>query len=245
LVTTWGKTDPAAALAWSQEQLRGGARSEVIAGLIKAAAERNIESAAELVAGMEPGGAQNRACASIFEAWFNKGKDQRNAAFEWLAALPDPEARRAALERVQWNWMWNDPTAVRDFIAGPYGQLASQSMIDQVARNQAAKNPEAAMQWASALPADRASEARNAVLQNWLNIRPEGASAYARKLPAGPERDRAIRTVSQTLIFQSPQQAAEWYRQLSGSEQKIAREVFDRTSLSKELQAELEKAMKQ
>ena len=75
--------------------------------------------------------AQNRACASIFETWFAKGAGERDAAFDWLASLPDPAARTAALERVQWNWMWREPEAVRDFIAGPHGDLASQSMINQ------------------------------------------------------------------------------------------------------------------
>jgi hypothetical protein len=244
LVSAWGKTDPAAALAWSQENLRGAARTEAIAGLVKAAAEKSLTSASQLVADMEPGPAQNRACASIFETWFNKGKGERDAAFEWLASLPDAEARRAALERVQWNWMWNDPIGVRDFLNGPYGNLASPSMIQQVARNQAARNPEAAMEWASNLPADRAADARNAVLENWLSVRPEGAAAYARKLPAGPERDHAIRTVSQNLIFQSPEQAADWFRTLPAAEQKTAREVFDHTGLSDDQRRQLEQALK-
>jgi hypothetical protein len=191
---------------------------------------------------MDPGAAQNRACAAIFETWFNKGKGERDAAFDWLASLPDAAARGAALERVQWNWMWNDPTGVREFISGPYGQLASQSMIHQVARNQAAKNPEAAMEWAGTLPADRAGDARNAVLENWLMVRPEGAAAYARTLAAGPERDRAIGTISQTLIYQSPQQAAEWYRGLSAREQQAMREIL--THSGEDKQRQFEQALK-
>jgi hypothetical protein len=45
--------------------------------------------------------AQNRACASIFETWFNKGKDQRMQRSKWLAGIPDATAREAAFERVQ------------------------------------------------------------------------------------------------------------------------------------------------
>ena len=244
LVTVWAKTDPASALAWSQENLRGSARTEVIGNLVQAAAEKNLHAAAELVAGMEAGPAQNRACASIFETWFNKGQGERDAAFEWLAALPDAEARRAALDRVQWNWVWKEPDAVRDFITGPHGALASPSMIHQVARSQASKDPEAAMQWTNKLPADRAADARNVVLEHWLTVRPQGAMDYARTLPAGVERDGAIRTVSQTLLYQSPQQAGEWYRQLSATDQRIMRDVFDRTSLSSEQKQHLEQVMK-
>ena len=244
LVAEWGRSDAASALAWSQEHLRGEALNESISGLVKSAAEKNLAAAADLVAGMDPGAAQTRASASIFETWFNKGKEERDAAFEWLAALPDANARRAAMERVQWNWVWNDPAGAREFISGPHGDLASHALIQQVARGQAAKNPEAAMQWAAGLPGDRAGEARNAVLENWLSIRPESAADYARKLPAGEEHDRAIGTVSQNLVFQSPQQAAAWYRQLGAADRKAAREIFDHSGINADRRRELDEALK-
>ena len=243
LVATWGKTDPAAALAWSNENLRGAARTEAVGGLIKAAAEKDITAAADLVAGMEAGPTQNRACASIFETWFNKGKDQRNAAFEWLSGIPDSAARDAALERVQWNWVWTDPTGVKEFISGPHGALASSQIIHQVARGQASKNPEAALEWAESLKGDRAKAAREAVLESWLNVRPDAAGEYVRKMPAGMEREQAVRTVSQSLIWQSSKQAADWYHTLPAVEQKLAREVFDRSGLDQDKRNELEKAL--
>ncbi len=244
LVAEWGRTDAPAALAWSQQNLHGAALTESISGLVKSAAEKDLAAAADLVAGMEPGAAQNRASASIFETWFNKGKGERDAAFEWLAALPDADARRAAIERVQWNWAWNDPAGVRDFVSGPHGDLASRSLIQQVARGETAKNPEAAMQWASGLPVDRAADARYAVLENWLTIRPEGAADYARKIPAGDEHDRAIRTVSQNLAYQSPQQAAAWYRTLGTADRKAALEIFQQDGRNDEQRRQLEAALK-
>ncbi len=227
LVGTWAKADPNAALDWSEANLTGNARTEAIGGIVKAAAEKDLVAAGNLVAGMEAGATQNRAAASLFEVWFNKGKDQRDAAFEWLATLPDKEARSAAFERVQWNWTWNDPQGARDFLTGPHGDLASQSMIYQVARNQASKNPEAAMEWTKKLPADRVADARNAVLENWMQVRPEGAANFARKLPEGEERSRAIRTVTQHYMWQtSPDQAANWLRTLPEAEQKSALDGF-------------------
>jgi hypothetical protein len=243
LVGIWGKSDAKGALAWSQENLLGNARTEAVSGIIKAAAEKDIVKAADLVADMEPGSAQNRACGAIFETWFKKGGKEREAAFDWLAGLPDEDARRQALERVQWDWVWREPEAVRDFITGPRGNLASDSIVHQVVRGLTAKNPESAMDWANKLPADRAPEARWAVLDSWLGVRPEGAMKWARELPEGPERERAIRTVSQSLVWQSTQQAAEWYRSLSGASQKLARESFGSTSLSADKKKELEAAI--
>jgi hypothetical protein len=72
LVSTWSVTDPTAALAWSQQHLRGSARTEAVAGVIRVLAEKDLTAASEIVADMEPGGMQNRACASIFETWFQQ-----------------------------------------------------------------------------------------------------------------------------------------------------------------------------
>lgn len=245
LVNTWAKTDPSEALAWSQENLRGAARAEVIGGLIKTVAEKDIEAAGELVAAMEPGAAQNRACASIFETWFKKGKDHRDAALAWLAELPDPQARNSALEKVQWDWMWNDPNSARDFISGPHGHIASESMIHQVARNQAAKNPEAAMEWASNLPPERVEATKRAVLDNWLQIRPEGAAAYALKLPAGKEREAAIRSISQTFTFESSplDTALEWFRKLPASDREAARDATKGIVTTPERKRQLEEVL--
>lgn len=245
LVNTWAKSDAAGALAWSHENLRGAARTEAIGGLIKTVAEKDIEAAGELVAGMEPGAAQNRACASIFETWFKKGKDQRNAALAWLAELPDPQARNAALEKVQWDWMWNDPSSVRDFISGPHGHLASDSMIHQVARNQTSKNPEAAMEWAAGLPAERAEGARRAVFENWLQVRPEGAAAYALKMPAGNGRDAAILSISQNFTFESSplEPALDWFRKLPASDRETARQAMKHIQTTPERKRKLEEAL--
>jgi hypothetical protein len=245
LVVTWAKTDPSGALSWSQENLRGAARTEVIGGLIKAVAEKDISAAGDLVSAMEPGAAQNRACASIFETWFNKGKDQRDAALAWLAELQDPKAREAALEKVQWNWAWNDPNSVRDFISGPYGHIASMSLIHQVARNQTSKNPEAAMEWAAGLPADRAETARRAVLDSWLQIRPEGAAAYALKMPAGKERTAAINSISQNFAFESSslESGLEWFKKLPAPDREIARETIKHIQMTPERKRQLDEAL--
>lgn len=244
LVATWSKTDPKAALAWSQENLRGVARTVSISNLFSSVGEKSLTTASQLVADMEPGAAQNRACASIFRTWFNKGASERTAALEWLASLPDAAARHSALELVQSKWVSEDPDGVREFLAGPYGDLAPNSMTDHVARSQASKNPEAAMQWASTLPGARATNARMAVLENWLSIRPEGAAAYVRELPAGSERQQAVRTVSQRLVEHSPQQAAEWYRTLPIGDQQIAMQMFQQSLLDDDHRKLLDRALK-
>ena len=98
LIAEWGAGDPAAALAWSQQNLKGLARI-----------------------------------------------GEHAAALEWLATLPDPEARRTAIKPLEWDWIKDDPDGARDPIAGSLSDLVSPSMISSVAYYQAAKNPQAAI----------------------------------------------------------------------------------------------------
>ncbi len=240
LVGAWGKEDPAAALDWSQENLAGKARTEAVGGIVAAAAEKDLTMAGELVARMDPGTAQNRAAASLFEVWFKKGEDQRGAAIEWLATLPDKEARRAAFDRVQWDWMWKDPQGVRDFITGPHGDLASSDIVNQSTRNLAVKNPEAALEWVAKLPADSKADARAAAVEAWMRFRPEAAADYARKLPAGPERDSVLVTVTRTFAWTAPEQAAAWLQTLPEGERNT---VLENSRFAPEHLSKVEAAM--
>lgn len=138
--------------------------------------------------------------------------------------------------------MWEDPQGVRDFITGPHGNLATNEIIRRGAGSQASKNPEVAMKWAGKLAPERVADPRAAVLQGWLQIRPEGAMNYARNLPAGQERDNAVNAVASQLIYQAPEQAAAWLRSNPDEEKKT---LMDRyvAAMPREMRAKLEAAI--
>jgi hypothetical protein len=242
LVTIWGRSDPASALAWAQQNLAGSANTEAIGNLIKSAAEKSLTVASQLVSDMEPGAAQDRACASIFETWFEQRPGERHNAIEWLATVPNAHARAAALSRVETSWIRSHPEEARDFVTGPHGAWAPDSLVHALASAQAEADPEAAMQWAGKLPADRVRSTRLAVLETWLRERPADAAAYVRSSPPGGERDEMIRHVSENFVHKLSSHAAEWYHSLSADEQKIALRVYNGL-LEPPARAELEKAL--
>lgn len=138
---------------------------------------------------------------------------------------------------------WNDPKGVREFISGPHGELASQSMINRVASNDASKNPEAALEWTAKLPKDRIADARVNVISTWLQLRPEAAAAYIGQLPAGPERERSIHTaVSHLTANGSPEQAGRWLATLPEADQKSA--LAQLSGYSADKRQKIEDAMK-
>ena len=245
LVQTWALTDPTSALTWSQENLRGSARSEAVASVIGTVAQTDLTTASKIVADMEPGGIQNRACASIFEAWFNKGPGERNAAFEWLTSLPDQEARQMALSRVPWNSTFRDPDSLRDFLSGPYGEMAPDYVVQQAASMKAAQDPEEAMKWVSTLPGTRAATARMGVLANWVGQNPEQAQAYVLGMPASSERQQAVRMVSMNIASQSAQRAADWYRTLPAADRQAATQAFQQIGLDGFQRKALDDALKE
>ena len=244
LVATWQKTDPTAALDWSLQNLKGNTRNEVIENLVKTIAEKDLTAAGELIVNMPPGGAQNRATTVLFETWAKKGANEREAALDWLASVPDADARREAIDRFGWTWGIGDPAGVRDFIAGPHGDMASSHIVNTIAWSQGQANPEATLAWANSLPADRRQPAILGAVRAWTESRPEGAMQYARALPAGAERSRAIETVSEYLAYASAERAAQGLRDLPHAEQKIAREIFDRAQLPDDRRKQLDAALK-
>jgi hypothetical protein len=123
--------------------------------------------------------------------------------------------------------------------------LAPDYVVTQVAGMQAAKDPDAAMKWASTLPSNRAASARMGVLSNWIARSPEQAQAYVLALPAGSERQEAVRNVSMNVAYQSTERAAEWYRTLPKADQQVAKEAFERIGLSIEQRQLLEEALKE
>ena len=149
-----------------------------------------------------------------------------------------------AVQRVQWNGAFREPEAMRDFLAGPHGSLAPDYVVVQAAGAQAATDPEAAMRWASTLPANRAPTARMGVLGTWINRSPEQAQAYVLGLPPGTERQEAIRTVSINIAQQSMERTAEWYHALPAGDRQVAQQAFQQIGFGGEQRRLLEEALK-
>ena len=115
--------------------------------------------------------------------------------------------------------------------------------IRGVAYGMASNDPQAAVEWALTL-ADPAERARDSILEQWLSVRPDEASAYARAMPAGAGHDHAIQSISEKVLLGSSEEIARWWSDLAAGDRKIARGVFDKTKLSDERRQKLDAALK-
>jgi hypothetical protein len=228
LLEAWAKTDPQAALVWANENLSGEARASAAASMVKTMAAQDIRGAAEFIAGLEAGGARNRAIGQLMDIWIGsdmyskQNSAKATAALAWMATLPEAEARQQA-SQAAWRLMYYAPEETVAFLTGPQGRVASQELFDRAAQHLAQKNPESAMQWAAALPPERRTEAQHSVLNEWLSTRPEAAMEWVRALPQGDQRARSITAATMSLAWQNTDTTRTWLESLPAADRPAAR----------------------
>jgi hypothetical protein len=245
LLETWAKTDSQAALQWAQENLKGEGRAAAAGYIVKAMAEKDIQAASAFIAGLDPGGLKNRAVNQLVETWLSNQKPgEIPATLAWISSLPEADARNQAWQQASWRLFFYSPDETISFLNSDQGHNASQQVFDNAARYLAKKNPDTAMQWASGLPADRAADARQNVLETWLGSRPEAATAWVEKLPAGAERDESIRAVVSRLSYQSLEQTKTWLESLPEADRGTARAAIGKLALPPEKRDALSASLK-
>jgi hypothetical protein len=251
LVEAWAKSDPQAALVWANENLKGEARAAAAASVVKTMAAQDLNAAAELITGLDPGGAKNRAVNQLVESWLgddwlNK-KDGAKATevLQWMSALPEPDARRYAMEQASWRLFHGAPDETIAFLNSPQGAQAPQQMFDRAAQHLAQKNPESAMQWAAALPPERRSTAQASVLSEWLGSRPEAAQQWVREQPAGNSRAGLVSSATMNLAWHSAETTRAWLESLPATDHAAALQGLKQNGgLSTEQRAALEALVK-
>ena len=246
LVETWAKAAPQQALDWAQATLRGEARVTALGSIVGSIARQDVTRAAELVAGLDPGGSKNKAIASLVEPWFQK--DGAAPVAEWLLKLPEADAREAGFEKLGFQWLWNSgregALKAAELAIGPQRDLVPNTFVAQVASNEARHDPEAAMKWVGQLPADRIPQTRDRVLSEWMQTRPEAAAQWVLKQPAGDTRRDLITSATRNLAWNNtPGSAHKFFSQLPAAERALAVEILSSTTLPEEKRLLLEAAL--
>lgn len=227
-VETWAKQDAAAALAWCEASLTGSSLSQAVAGVLKGAADKDVNGAAALVTGMSPSPARAEAAVAVAKKWFpefSSGKPATPEAITWLSNLDGPSLGRV-LGEVKWQWSSSDPTSMAAFLVGRSGGQIPDSVYSVIGRELAHRNPAAALDWANRLPADRALNAGAATYAEWRRTQPEPAIKWLNELPpADPRRLPYFQSAVRDIAWND--QAAELFASMSAAERGIARGVVE------------------
>ncbi len=110
------------------------------------------------------------------------------------------------------------------------------SAMTSVARGWAGSDPEAALEWASALPkADQRHQVILSAVGSWAQADPQSAAAWADSLPAGESRDGAAQALVYALNAQQPETAWAWALNIGDKGQRMsAIQTVYRTMRSKD-----------
>jgi hypothetical protein len=237
MVELWARTDTAGAMDWIQEHMSGSSMDEAIGSVLKGAADKDLASAADLVAGMDVSASRAKAAASVAKKWFPRFDSTTPPAPEaitWLSSL-DPSSIKHVVEQIQWQWAGSDPKSLCNFLLSPAGQNSPDYAFQGTAREMARTNPVEALEWANRLPEDRQTPVLSNIFSEWQSSQPAAAMEWLRKLPATDPRRESYYLASIQDFFPGGLEAARVAKALAAGNTAAAREAVGSLSVSDEI----------
>jgi hypothetical protein len=147
LLPAWSAKDPAAAVAWCQENLFAE-RHRTICDIFSKIAEQDPQKASQMVTQLPSGSTADEVIRSIALRWADK---DALATVKWLKSLPKDDAR-AAYKHIAAEWVEADVASAKDFVLhepdGPW--LIGAELVSKLATS----DPNEAAKCIAALPKD-------------------------------------------------------------------------------------------
>lgn len=212
----WAAADPRGAMAAldSLPPELEGQRAALEQNLIAGIADKDIalatETALRLTAREGADARQtNRLMRTVANEALRTGGVE--GASQWVATLPDGEAKGAAMRRVSEDFVRDDPAAAAAWAEGFADQGYAASAIGEIGDEWAERDPTSAVAWLETLPQGEAqNRGFTEALGEWEDSNPEAASAYLNAMPNSPQRDAAIAGFARGYAWQDPQASAAW-----------------------------------
>jgi len=243
---TWAAQDASAALSWCEENLQGTRLNQAVSAVVRGAAQKDVGSAAAMVADMQPGAARSEAAGIVAEKWFPQqfmsAEPVKPELLSWLSGL-DQDSIRSVLNQCCWNWAGTDSQSMAKFLTGAPSEEVPPYIDSILARTMARAHPDEALKWAATLPQARALDAGSAAFSDWHESQPEAATAWLEALPQNdPRRDPFFEKMIQSMAYAS--QAAQQLAGLSPADKAAAQTIIAKMSLPQEQRARLLESVK-
>ena len=209
LFARWAELEPEAALQYA-ETLHGNEAHDAITAVIRSWAAMNAKAAEEGVARMPENSAKEIAQAGLLNAL---AENDPRRAFARLQRVASSD-----IEALFKNWVEKDPTEAATYAAQlPAGSDRSRALC-AVAQQWAKTDRDAALAWVQSLPSATSPgvtiESRDprplaAIVQTWMNEDAGAAMEWLEQLPEDAMKTDVLAALSNSLIYQEPQRAAE------------------------------------
>jgi hypothetical protein len=242
---TWAAKDASAALSWSEDNLQGTRLNQAVSAVVRGAVQKDVTSAAAMVADMQPGAARAEAAGIVAQKWFPEfmsSEPVKPELLNWLSGL-DQDSVRAVLNQSCWNWANSDAQGMAKFLATAPSEEVPPYTDSVLAKTMARAHPEEALNWAASLPEGRALAAGSDAFSDWHESQPQAAATWLDGLPANdPRRGPFFEKMIQSMAYGS--QAAEQLAALSPADKAAAQTIIARMTIPQDQRTRLLESVK-
>ena len=223
VLRVWGKNDPVAALAWSNNALAGEparTRHSQISAIYRGYAQSNPEAAFQQAMNTEQDERlRNRLLGDVIETQVENGGLM--AAKLKVDLISDPQTQTNVRRRLINEWASFDPESASDYVLA-LGDSAEANLKSTLVAEWAESDPAAAAAWLSKLPEDDPSIARSSaeIIQEWTRYDLTASAKWLNSLPPSPELDRAVISYTFRAAEEDPGTAMTWAQSVENDDRR-------------------------
>ncbi len=232
----WGKSDPAAAIAWwnspenyAAQRVRQNRLESILEGYVATDPFSAFQFAVGLGEGtLEEQRTKREALRTVVETMVESGN--LDSALLWATDMEPGEGQTAALAEIMQEWAEYDPDGASAYLE----QLAGRDDFDEVRnsmiRTWAESDPEQASAYLTTLDVDDPNRGRLSAMlvYQWSRYDLTGPAEWLNTQPASPELDRAVATLTYRAASDDPASAMSWAESIS--DERMRQRSIDRVA---------------
>jgi len=215
VVGKWGDADPAAALAWLENNTSGPTHDTAVGDVLEKLAAGDPTGAIAYVTQLPESPLREKYLQSVLAVW---GKQGPAGALAWVRQNLTGQAYDMALAEVLPLAIQANPAAMVDLVLQLPDGNARNRAVTTLAEALAAQDVPSALAWAKNLPDDLPNTTRNAAMQAvvkaWANADPARAAAFVEESGPGALGGFSVMNVAQTWAKEDPEAALAWAQSL-------------------------------
>lgn len=169
------------------------------------------EKIAPLVLKWPEGARRQVMLRGVCDAWAQKDPA---AALAWTESLPQGETRKYARKGLVTGWTVKNDAECRTWAEQLPQATEKQEALHYIMHGLARKNPVEALKQMDSLTKKDSDPPTYCLGKEWALFHPEDAAKWAKSLPEGSSKDRALEAVLRQWVYADAIQVADWAAQL-------------------------------
>ena len=203
--------DPLAAINFATSLGYEDEKRRALSNLSYQVSRYGIDGVAPIVAASQDPLVQQQLASRIVGEW---SMYDQPGALAWAESLTDNQARGSALQSVYRNWMQTDPSGAFAYLETSVDVGKQANYLRSGFQEWARQDPAAAVEWLDRMPETvderGSSDIYNSVARTFVQHDPMAASEWIAGLDDGPNRDRSVETLVQSISKTDPEAGFIW-----------------------------------